>query len=109
MAASQRLIQMQAEIDKINIFPVPDGDTGTNMALTMRSVADGVLNCEDASLHEISAMLAKSALAHAHGSSGAILAQFFKAYPKASVDKQSAISRASPEQYGLLLIWRGKQ
>jgi uncharacterized protein len=78
VAASQRLIQMQAEIDKINIFPVPDGDTGTNMALTMRSVADGVLNCEDASLHEISAMLAKSALAHAHGSSGAILAQFFQ-------------------------------
>src|SRR3984893_3626379 len=78
VAASQRLIQMQAEIDKINIFPVADYDTGTNMALTMRSVADGVLNCEDASLHEISAMLAKYALAHAHGSSGAILAQFFQ-------------------------------
>ncbi|MDL1875114.1 DAK2 domain-containing protein, partial [Cytophagia bacterium CHB2] len=78
IAGAQRLIQMQEHLNNINVFPVPDGDTGTNMALTMRSVAEGALNCKDASVHAVSVALADSALMGARGNSGAILAQFFQ-------------------------------
>ncbi len=78
VAAAQRLIQMQEQLNNINVFPVPDSDTGTNMALTMRSVAEGALNCNEESVHAMSAALADSALMGARGNSGAILAQFFQ-------------------------------
>ncbi|MDZ7266984.1 MAG: DegV family EDD domain-containing protein [candidate division KSB1 bacterium] len=78
IAGAQRLIQMQEQLNHINVFPVPDGDTGTNMALTMRSVAEGALNCKEQSVHAVSLALADSALMGARGNSGAILAQFFQ-------------------------------
>ncbi len=78
VAATQRLIQMQEQLNNINVFPVPDSDTGTNMALTMRSVAEGALNCKEESVHAMSLALADSALMGARGNSGAILAQFFQ-------------------------------
>lgn len=78
VAAAQRLIQMQEHLNNINVFPVPDSDTGTNMALTMRSVAEGALNCNEESVHAVSLALADSALMGARGNSGAILAQFFQ-------------------------------
>jgi hypothetical protein len=78
IAGAQRVIQMQEQLNNINVFPVADSDTGTNMALTMRSVAEGVLQCKEASVHGISRALADSALMGARGNSGAILAQFFQ-------------------------------
>lgn len=78
VAAAQRLIQMQEHLNNINVFPVPDSDTGTNMALTMRSVAEGALQCKEESVHGMSLALADSALMGARGNSGAILAQFFQ-------------------------------
>jgi DegV family protein with EDD domain len=78
VAGAQRLISMQEQLNNINVFPVPDADTGTNMALTMSSVAEGALNCKDASVHAMSVALADSALMGARGNSGAILAQFFQ-------------------------------
>ncbi len=78
VAGAQRLISMQEQLNNINVFPVPDADTGTNMALTMRSVADGALNCNESSVHAMSVALADSALMGARGNSGAILAQFFQ-------------------------------
>lgn len=78
VAGAQRVIQMQEQLNNINVFPVADGDTGTNMALTMRSIADGALNNHDDSVHEMSRIVADSALMGARGNSGAILAQFFQ-------------------------------
>jgi hypothetical protein len=78
IAGAQRLIQMQEQLNNINVFPVADSDTGTNMALTMRSVAEGVLLCKEYSVHSISRAVADSALMGARGNSGAILAQFFQ-------------------------------
>ncbi|MGH7493463.1 MAG: DAK2 domain-containing protein [bacterium] len=78
VAGAQRLISMQEQLNNINVFPVPDADTGTNMALTMSSVAQGALNCNEASVHAMSVALADSALMGARGNSGAILAQFFQ-------------------------------
>lgn len=78
VAGAQRVISMQEQLNNINVFPVPDADTGTNMALTMSSVAEGALNCNEASVHAMSVALADSALMGARGNSGAILAQFFQ-------------------------------
>jgi len=78
VAGAQRVIQMQEQLNNINVFPVADSDTGTNMALTMRSVADGALNSYDDSVYGMSRIVADSALMGARGNSGAILAQFFQ-------------------------------
>lgn len=78
VAGAQRVIQMQEQLNNINVFPVADSDTGTNMALTMRCVADSALNSYEDSLHSMSRIVADSALMGARGNSGAILAQFFQ-------------------------------
>jgi dihydroxyacetone kinase-like predicted kinase len=78
ISGAQRVIQMQEQLNNINVFPVPDSDTGTNMALTMRSAAEGALLCKEGSIHGMSRAVADSALMGARGNSGAILAQFFQ-------------------------------
>ncbi|MCI0698142.1 DegV family EDD domain-containing protein [candidate division KSB1 bacterium] len=78
IAGAQRVIQMQEQLNNINVFPVADSDTGTNMALTMRSVAEEALLCKEGSVHGKSRAVADSALMGARGNSGAILAQFFQ-------------------------------
>ncbi len=79
--ASTKLIgKMQDHLNKINVFPVPDGDTGTNMAHTMNHISDGLSQLQDRSISNVSNELAKSALMGAQGNSGAILAQFFHGF-----------------------------
>ena len=79
VVAAQRLLDCQERIDKINVFPIPDGDTGTNMALTLKAVAENAINSGHR-LRRLDAMsehLAEAALMGSCGNSGAILAQFF--------------------------------
>ena len=76
---STRLFQGQVEaIDALNVFPVPDGDTGTNMFLTLGEVIKGAEAVEGASAGEVAAAMARGALMGARGNSGVILSQFFK-------------------------------
>lgn len=65
-------------INALNVFPVPDGDTGTNMFLTLRDVTDRVSTIESNSADEVSSAMAQAALMGARGNSGVILSQFFK-------------------------------
>lgn len=78
IAGARRVILMQDQLNKINVFPVPDNDTGTNMALTMQSVAEGAIGCHNESIAVMSQCVADAALMGARGNSGAILAQFFQ-------------------------------
>ncbi|HEX9652920.1 MAG TPA: DegV family protein [bacterium] len=78
IAGARRVIMMQDYLNGINVFPVADSDTGTNMALTLQSIAEGAISCRDASISAMSQCLAESALMGARGNSGAILAQFFQ-------------------------------
>jgi DegV family protein with EDD domain len=64
-------------LDRINVFPVPDKDTGTNLAMTMRAILDG-LGQPLPSLAAVSSTVATSALTGAQGNSGVIFAQFFQ-------------------------------
>lgn len=77
-AGSKWLIEREKQLDDINVFPVPDSDTGTNMGGTLQTIADTAEETEIASIAEASKMIADSALIGARGNSGAILAQFFQ-------------------------------
>ena len=66
------------EIDDLNVFPVPDGDTGTNMSMTMMSGVRDIQNSEAISISEISKTLSRGLLMGARGNSGVILSQFFR-------------------------------
>lgn len=75
-AGIQRLIADQEHLNRINVFPVPDGDTGTNMALTMSAVLASLRRGEDDHAGTTLTRAADAALDGARGNSGAILAQF---------------------------------
>ena len=80
IAGARRVIKMQENLNRINVFPVPDNDTGTNMALTLQSVVEGAISCREQSIAAMSQCLADSAIMRARGNSGAILAQFFQGF-----------------------------
>ena len=75
------------KINKINVFPVPDGDTGTNMTLTLKSVIDSFQNNNQIHAGESSKKMYESALIGARGNSGLILSQFFKGLSQAINNK----------------------
>ena len=65
-------------INALNVYPVPDGDTGTNMMLTMRAGVEKLVQVEDATAGEVAAQVADGTFWEARGNSGVILSQFFK-------------------------------
>jgi len=75
-AGIYRLISREEVINKINVFPVPDGDTGTNLALTLQAVLASLRGNPDAHAGQTLTRVADAALDGARGNSGAILAQF---------------------------------
>src|SRR4030042_2763760 len=89
IAGSNWLEKSVADINAINVFPVPDGDTGTNMHLTMRSTLEEVDRATDQSVAEVAKAMAQGALMGARGNSGVILSQFFRGLAKGLENKQS--------------------
>lgn len=75
-------------VDALNVFPVPDGDTGTNMNLSMTSGAKEVKNNISDHIGKVSSALAKGLLMGARGNSGVILSQLFRGFAKAVETKQ---------------------
>lgn len=66
------------EVDALNVFPVPDGDTGTNMQMTMMSGVNEISNSEATSVVDLSKTFSRGLLMGARGNSGVILSQFFR-------------------------------
>ncbi len=66
------------EIDALNVFPVPDGDTGTNMSLTFSAGASEITKMESTDIYEVAKKLSKGLLMGARGNSGVILSQIFR-------------------------------
>jgi DAK2 domain fusion protein YloV len=88
--ASHYLEQNEELINALNVFPVPDGDTGSNMSLTLRAVVEELRGIEELSLQQILRLISKSALLGARGNSGVILSQFI-AGVTGSIDHQPEI------------------
>ncbi|WP_031588919.1 DAK2 domain-containing protein [Kandleria vitulina] len=78
------------EIDALNVFPVPDGDTGTNMSLTFTSGATEVERLQSERVDEIAKTLSKGLLMGARGNSGVILSQIFRGVSKSLKGKETA-------------------
>jgi len=85
-AATRALEANQWSINALNVFPVPDGDTGTNMVLTLRAVVADLETKVDPNPSITSSLMARSALLGARGNSGLIVAQFFKGLAEALRD-----------------------
>jgi dihydroxyacetone kinase-like predicted kinase len=71
-----------SDINAINVFPVPDGDTGTNMVLTMKFALDQAKAKSDSQVSSVAKSMAHGALMGARGNSGVILSQFWKGMAK---------------------------
>lgn len=66
------------QIDALNVFPVPDGDTGTNMRMTIDGGVNEILNISEKNIYEVSKKLSRGMLMGARGNSGVILSQLFR-------------------------------
>jgi len=77
-AATQWLERSAQSINTLNVFPVPDGDTGTNMLLTMRAAMEEANSCPDGSATAVAKAMAKGSLMGARGNSGVILSQILR-------------------------------
>lgn len=89
VSGSNNLYNCYPEIDALNVFPVPDGDTGTNMNLTMNSGAKEVFNKTDASVSVVAKDFARGLLMGARGNSGVILSQIFRGFSEGLSGKES--------------------
>src|SRR5690625_2251241 len=89
LSGAHHLANNAEKIDSLNVFPVPDGDTGTNMNLSMTSGVQEVkrINSDDAS--EVANALAKGLLMGARGNSGVILSQIFRGFAKGTEKKET--------------------
>ncbi|KRK21901.1 dihydroxyacetone kinase-like protein [Levilactobacillus brevis ATCC 14869 = DSM 20054] len=88
-AASQKLNQNADFINSLNVFPVPDGDTGTNMSLSLASGAKYERDADGTAVGVLATALAKGLLMGARGNSGVILSQIFRGFSKKLADKQT--------------------
>ena len=82
IAGTHALNDNKAWINELNVFPVPDGDTGTNMTMTIVSAAKEVLALEDDSMQAIVKAISSGSLRGARGNSGVILSQLFRGFAK---------------------------
>ena len=99
MAGSALLEKHREAVDALNVFPVPDGDTGTNMSLTMQSAVREVNSKEFLRADEAAAALAKGALRGARGNSGVITSQLLRGFSKAI----AGMERVTPVQFAQAL------
>ncbi len=89
IAGATLLERNREAVNALNVFPVPDGDTGTNMSLTMISAVREMNGRENTSISQMAEALSKGALRGARGNSGVILSQLYRGFSKALADKQT--------------------
>lgn len=89
IGAAQYLDENKEEVNALNVFPVPDGDTGTNMSLTMKSAVKQILNLEEYDAGKVAVAASNGSLMGARGNSGVILSQLFRGFANELKDKDN--------------------
>ncbi len=109
ISGANNLFNCYPEVDALNVFPVPDGDTGTNMNLTISSGAKEVANRNDTSVYDIARSFSKGLLMGARGNSGVILSQIFRGFAMALEGKTkiNAIDLAEAFMTGKEIAYKG--
>ena len=106
-AALHWLKEQKSFIDSLNVFPVPDGDTGTNMYLTFKEAVSNLEDSNSKNVSELASALSKGALMGARGNSGVILSQLIRGFSQSLKNKKkikakdlaSALNKASEVAY----------
>jgi len=80
LVAARNLDQQKDMVNALNVFPVPDGDTGTNMSLTLNAAVKELERAENNDVNRLTTLLARGSLMGARGNSGVILSQFFRGF-----------------------------
>lgn len=107
LSGAQRLDSKKEWINELNVFPVPDGDTGTNMTMTIMSAAREVQAIETPTMESLAKAISQGALRGARGNSGVILSQLFRGFSKEIKEVEiidarilaSALERAAETAY----------
>jgi DAK2 domain fusion protein YloV len=86
------LEQHRAAVNALNVFPVPDGDTGTNMTLTLRAATKGIAEMTETSAASVAETLARGALMGARGNSGVILSQILRGFSQGLAGKETFLA-----------------
>lgn len=96
------------KINSLNVFPVPDGDTGTNMIMTLKAAAEGSRKYEGQSIGELSEIVASKALMGARGNSGVILSQILRGIARGLRKKKhiSSGELSKAFQYGVVYAYK---
>ena len=89
IGAAKYLEINKEEVNALNVFPVPDGDTGTNMSLTMKSAVKQILNLSEYSAGKVALAASNGSLMGARGNSGVILSQLFRGFANGLKDKET--------------------
>ncbi|MEC1547059.1 DAK2 domain-containing protein [Bacillus rugosus] len=108
LAGAQNLSQNASAVDALNVFPVPDGDTGTNMNLSMTSGAREVEQMDTDDIGKVGSALSKGLLMGARGNSGVILSQLFRGFSKSIETKKeiNALEFAASLQAGVDMAYK---
>ena len=109
VAATTWLEKSASDVDALNVFPVPDGDTGTNMLLTMRSSMEEAYRAPDRSASAVAQAMAKGALIGARGNSGVILSQIWRGLAQGLQEKKSFVGSdlADALQQASIMAYQG--
>lgn len=98
--ALKEVERRKEDINKLNVFPVPDGDTGTNMLMTLKSSLEEINKINPKNIGEVSEAITKGSLMGARGNSGVIMSQIFKGMNIVLKDKE----KITPKELSLSLI-----
>ena len=82
LSGANNLYNNRGTVDELNVFPVPDGDTGTNMSMTAQNMAKSLMEVQSDSVTRIADVMSFATLRGARGNSGVILSQFFRGIAK---------------------------
>lgn len=93
ISGANNLYNKYPEVDALNVFPVPDGDTGTNMNLTISSGAKEIATRNDASIYDVAKAFSRGLLMGARGNSGVILSQIFRGFAQGLKGKIEATAQ----------------
>ena len=82
ISGANNILNNRVAVDELNVFPVPDGDTGTNMSMTVSNASKEVSKMMDCSADKVASTVASALLRGARGNSGVILSLIFRGFAK---------------------------
>ena len=108
LAGAKNLEVKKEWINELNVFPVPDGDTGTNMTLTIMSAVKEVNSLDNVTMDTIAKAVSSGSLRGARGNSGVILSQLLRGFTKGIRDQKTldAVTIASAFEKGVETAYR---